>query len=144
MYEYLLAMGALLFVVLQAIINMGVVTGCLPTKGMSLPFISYGGSNSRCNLCICWACYQCDEEKRQSFTDSSKGAMKNIVIACGGTGGHLTPGIALAQSLEELGCPTWLFISQKQVDSRLASKYPELTFISMPGSTFNSYTFGPF
>ena len=45
MYEYLLAMGALLFVILQAIINMGVVTGCLPTKGMSLPFISYGGSN---------------------------------------------------------------------------------------------------
>lgn len=45
MYEYLLAMGGLLFVVLQAIINMGVVTGCLPTKGMSLPFISYGGSN---------------------------------------------------------------------------------------------------
>ena len=45
MYEYLLAMGALLFVILQAIINIGVVTGCLPTKGMSLPFISYGGSN---------------------------------------------------------------------------------------------------
>lgn len=60
--------------------------------------------------------------------------MKNIVIACGGTGGHLTPGIALAQSLEELGCPTWLFISQKQVDSRLASKYPDLTFVPMPGA----------
>jgi len=45
LYEYLLAMGAILFVSLQAIINMGVVTGSMPTKGMSLPFISYGGSN---------------------------------------------------------------------------------------------------
>ncbi len=45
LYEYLLVTGALLFVCLQAIINMGVVTGSMPTKGMSLPFISYGGSN---------------------------------------------------------------------------------------------------
>ena len=45
LYQYLLVMGALLFLTLQALINIGVVTGCLPTKGMSLPFISYGGSN---------------------------------------------------------------------------------------------------
>ena len=45
LYQYLLIMGALLFVTFQALINIGVVTGCLPTKGMSLPFISYGGSN---------------------------------------------------------------------------------------------------
>jgi cell division protein FtsW len=45
LYEFTVATGALLMLTGQAIINMGVVTGLLPTKGMSLPFLSYGGSN---------------------------------------------------------------------------------------------------
>ena len=45
LYQCLLVLGAILFIEFQALINIGVVTGCLPTKGMSLPFISYGGSN---------------------------------------------------------------------------------------------------
>ena len=44
MYEYQLALGGLLFISLQAIINMGVVTGSLPTKDV-FAFSSYGGSN---------------------------------------------------------------------------------------------------
>ena len=39
------ATGCLLLMCLQSIINLGVVTGVLPTKGMSLPFISAGLSN---------------------------------------------------------------------------------------------------
>ncbi len=45
MFHFLLATGCLLLMCLQAIINLGVVTGMLPTKGMSLPFISAGLSN---------------------------------------------------------------------------------------------------
>lgn len=45
MFQFLLVTGSLLMICLQAIINMGVVTGIFPTKGMSLPFISAGISN---------------------------------------------------------------------------------------------------
>ncbi|HEY1794135.1 MAG TPA: putative peptidoglycan glycosyltransferase FtsW [Opitutaceae bacterium] len=45
LFHFLLAAGCLMLMCLQAIINLGVVTGVLPTKGMSLPFISAGLSN---------------------------------------------------------------------------------------------------
>ncbi len=41
---FLLAFGATFSIVLQAVINIAVVTGSAPTKGISLPFVSYGGS----------------------------------------------------------------------------------------------------
>ena len=41
----LLAFGMTFLIVVQAVVNIGVVTGCLPTKGLALPLISYGGTN---------------------------------------------------------------------------------------------------
>jgi cell division protein FtsW len=43
-FASLLAFGVTLTLVLQAVVNVGVVLGCLPTKGLALPFLSYGGS----------------------------------------------------------------------------------------------------
>lgn len=53
LFQFSLVCGALLFVIFQSLINIGVVTGCLPTKGMSLPFISYGGSNLVLMFALC-------------------------------------------------------------------------------------------
>jgi len=40
-----LALGIAVLFGIEATVNMGVVTGLLPTKGLALPFISYGGSS---------------------------------------------------------------------------------------------------
>jgi cell division protein FtsW len=44
-FGYFLSLGLILMISLKAVINIGVSCGLLPTKGLSLPFISYGGSS---------------------------------------------------------------------------------------------------
>jgi cell division protein FtsW len=46
----LLAIGLTVMIVAQALVNMSVVLGLLPTKGIPLPFVSYGGSSLLVNL----------------------------------------------------------------------------------------------
>ena len=41
----LLAIGLTLLIIVQAFVNIGVVSGSLPTTGIPLPFLSYGGSS---------------------------------------------------------------------------------------------------
>jgi cell division protein FtsW len=43
-FASLLAFGLTLVLLLEAVVNVGVVVGLLPTKGLALPFLSYGGS----------------------------------------------------------------------------------------------------
>ncbi len=50
LYGTYLALGLTFMVVLQAGLNMAVVLGVLPPKGLPLPFISYGGSSLLINM----------------------------------------------------------------------------------------------
>ncbi|HVO93695.1 MAG TPA: putative lipid II flippase FtsW [Terriglobales bacterium] len=49
-FDQYLAFGLTVLLGLQALIHMGVVMGLMPTKGLVLPFISYGGSAMVINL----------------------------------------------------------------------------------------------
>jgi len=49
-YSRLLALSLVWIVVIQAMANMSVVTGLIPTKGLPLPFVSYGGSAMLFNM----------------------------------------------------------------------------------------------
>ncbi len=49
-FGYFLSLGIVIMIGLQAIINIGVSMGVFPTKGLPLPFISYGGSALISNL----------------------------------------------------------------------------------------------
>ena len=45
LFSSYLALGIGLMVGVQVVLNMAVVMGLLPTKGLTLPFVSYGGSS---------------------------------------------------------------------------------------------------
>ncbi|WP_097032825.1 stage V sporulation protein E [Clostridium tertium] len=50
-YGYLLAIGIISVIAIQAIINIAVVTGSMPVTGVPMPLISYGGTSLVFNLC---------------------------------------------------------------------------------------------
>jgi UDP-N-acetylglucosamine--N-acetylmuramyl-(pentapeptide) pyrophosphoryl-undecaprenol N-acetylglucosamine transferase len=58
-------------------------------------------------------------------------AKSNVAIACGGTGGHLFPGLAVAEELQPYVDVT-LLISHKAIDQSIAASWPSLNFVALP------------
>lgn len=56
----------------------------------------------------------------------------NAVIACGGTGGHLFPGLAVAEVLQGRGHEVMLFISEKEIDALAVSQRAEFRIEKLP------------
>ncbi|HXF10142.1 MAG TPA: glycosyltransferase, partial [Desulfuromonadaceae bacterium] len=55
-----------------------------------------------------------------------------VAIACGGTGGHLFPGIAVAQELKKQGCVVALLISPKDVDQQAVKSAGDMEIFTLP------------
>src|SRR2546423_7102159 len=56
----------------------------------------------------------------------------NAVIACGGTGGHLFPGIAVAEGLRDRGHEVMLLISETEIDALALSGRTNFRFEKLP------------
>jgi UDP-N-acetylglucosamine--N-acetylmuramyl-(pentapeptide) pyrophosphoryl-undecaprenol N-acetylglucosamine transferase len=55
-----------------------------------------------------------------------------VAIACGGTGGHLFPGLAVAEQLTRRGCAVALLISPKDVDQQAVKSARGMEIITLP------------
>jgi cell division protein FtsW len=64
-FDSYLAIGLVTMLGLQVLINMGVVTSLLPTKGLTLPLMSYGGSSLVINLFVIGILLRISSERKR-------------------------------------------------------------------------------
>ncbi|MDR2737619.1 MAG: UDP-N-acetylglucosamine--N-acetylmuramyl-(pentapeptide) pyrophosphoryl-undecaprenol N-acetylglucosamine transferase [Puniceicoccales bacterium] len=57
--------------------------------------------------------------------------MSRYVIACGGSGGHLSPGIAIAEELSSRGEECFLLVSEKSIDNVMLKKYGKYECVAL-------------
>src|SRR5215510_9636745 len=57
---------------------------------------------------------------------------RKIAIACGGTGGHLFPGVAVGEQLLRRGCAVTLLVSPKDIDQQAVKTASGMEVVTLP------------
>lgn len=76
-YGYYLSLGLTVMIVSQALINFAVATGVMPTKGLPLPFISYGGSALLLNMAAIGILINISNSSCESSAGTPDGLIRN-------------------------------------------------------------------
>ena len=61
----------------------------------------------------------------------------HVAIACGGTGGHFFPGVAVARELVSRGARVTLWVSEKEIDQQAVATVPEFAHEKLPAVGFS-------
>jgi UDP-N-acetylglucosamine--N-acetylmuramyl-(pentapeptide) pyrophosphoryl-undecaprenol N-acetylglucosamine transferase len=67
-----------------------------------------------------------------------------VAIACGGTGGHLFPGLAVAGQLQQRGCDVALLISPKDVDQQAVKAATGMEVFTLPAVGLQNHNYFSF
>jgi UDP-N-acetylglucosamine--N-acetylmuramyl-(pentapeptide) pyrophosphoryl-undecaprenol N-acetylglucosamine transferase len=67
-----------------------------------------------------------------------------VAIACGGTGGHLFPGLAVAEQLQKRGCAVALLISPKDVDQEAVKSASGMEIVTLPAVGLQNHNYFSF
>ena len=113
-----LAAGITTLVCGQALINVAAVMGVAPLTGITLPFVSYGGSSLVVGLAGVGIILNI-------AGDHGREPGPRCLIAAGGTAGHVLPAIAVGEALRERGAVVTFAGSPDRVEARLV---PEAGF----------------
>ncbi len=77
----LVAFGMIAFIGMQAIINVGVICGAFPTKGMPAPMISYGGSSLvACMLAVACVFSVALDNSYQGYAENLRAGLRSVLF----------------------------------------------------------------